>query len=113
MISTVVGSGSNGKDRSIDVISSTAERREINTTFKTPNTSYVRFTDWFNPLSESVSHLRKSSEGFAAVSSCLVAGITTFAGAGERGDGLAPFVGGLVAKDGVEGEETTAAGRTC
>ena len=33
-------------------------------------------------------------------------------GAGERGDGLAPFAGGLVAKDGV-GEETTTAGRTC
>lgn len=57
-----------------------------------------------------MSHLRKSSEGFAAVSSFLITGVTAFGGAGERGDGLAPFVGGLVTKEGVGGEGIT---RTC
>jgi hypothetical protein len=60
-----------------------------------------------------VSHLRKSREGFAATSSFLTAEVTTFAGAGERGDGVAPFVGGLVAEEEVEGEETTTVGRAC
>lgn len=60
-----------------------------------------------------MSHLRKSSEGFAVASSFLTAEVTTFAGAGERGDGITPFVGGLVTKEGVVGEETTTVGRTC
>jgi len=76
------------------------------------NTGYVRFTLWFNPLSDSVSHLRKSSEGFTVVSSFLTAEVTILTGAGGRGDGPVPFAGGLGAKEGVEGEETTTAGRT-
>ena len=59
-----------------------------------------------------MSHLRKSSEGFVAASSFLTTEATTFAGAGERGDGLAPFTGGLLAEEGV-GEETTTVGRAC
>ena len=77
----------------------------------TPGTSDVRFTLWFNPFSESVSHLRKSSEGFAAASSFLTVEVTTLAGAGERGEGLAPFAGGLVTSEGLGGEFTAAVGR--
>lgn len=59
-----------------------------------------------------MSHLRKSSEGFAAASSFLTVEVTTLAGTGER-EGVAPFAGGLVATEGVEGEVTTASGRVC
>ena len=55
-----------------------------------------------------MSHLRKSSEGFAAASSFLTTGAITFEGTGGRGDGVAPFVGGLATKEGAGGEETTA-----
>lgn len=61
-----------------------------------------------------MSHLRKSSEGFAAASSFLIVEVTTFAGAGERGEGEAPVAGDLVAMEveGVAGEVTTTVGRT-
>ena len=59
-----------------------------------------------------MSHLRKSSDGFAAISSFFTTEVTTLGGAGER-EGVAPFAGGLVATEGAGGEETAVTGRAC